>query len=415
MDGQHDVSIVDFADGDARVPCHRAVDRALCERGTIPRVVGVRVHRAHHVCGVDILDREGDAGGLAMLRDLVLQECPDIGQLLVSTRVGAARALDDCVAAPLCDDNDCTPLSPHDVCDLRQKLVQGDVHLGQQDDINVSRRERRSGGDPTAMSAHEFDQADAVRICRRLDICRVDGAQCLRACRFEAEGSVQDLDVVVDCLWHSHHCALVSDLRHLDETRHCTRVSAIASEHEVLSDVSPLHDLCDLRVWRVAAVTDQYAAALHVDILDILRRELNPLIFPNEAEVAANDTIDSLNSVCEQHLGELTNHSVQARAQASACDNRCAHAGLPRIEVQHLACSSPQELHVAPARCLFGAVPLEGLCAPDIASDEAAGGIDRARQRILHVLGSEGITQIRALMALDLGAGPQHILHGKRR
>mmetsp|Transcript_25124 Transcript_25124/g.72409 ORF Transcript_25124/g.72409 Transcript_25124/m.72409 type:complete len:229 (-) Transcript_25124:2545-3231(-) len=228
----------------------------------------------------------------------------------------------------------------------------------------MPRREGRRGSDPAAMPTHELDQADAVRVGRGLDVGGVDGPERLRARGVEAEGPVNQLHIVVDGLRHANHCAFVVDLQQAVEGLHRALVRAVAAQYKVLADVLGRQRLRNLGVRRIAAVAHEDATAFVVDILHPLLRELDPSLGLDRALEATDDAVHLPHAICPQHLDQLADHGVQARADAAACDDRRGEAVLGRVPMQHPARPTPQELEVLAAARIIDAPLGERLGAP---------------------------------------------------
>mmetsp|Transcript_86647 Transcript_86647/g.185657 ORF Transcript_86647/g.185657 Transcript_86647/m.185657 type:complete len:224 (-) Transcript_86647:2338-3009(-) len=170
VDGQHHISSVHSPDRDAGVAGHGCMDGLLCQPSAVGLVVGVGRHGTDHVGRVDVLDRDREVVLFAVARDLVLQVGAHVGHDLVPARVPLSGALDNGVAAPLRHDNHRPLLLPHQLRYVVEKLVQRGVHLRDEAYIYIPRSQRGRCGDPSAMPAHELDEADAVRIGGRLHV-----------------------------------------------------------------------------------------------------------------------------------------------------------------------------------------------------------------------------------------------------
>jgi len=70
----------------------------------------------------------------------------------------------------------------------------------------------------------------------------------------------------------------VAEACHLLEDFHSSSMRAVTAEDKELANLSVLHDLCDIRWWRVTTIAHKDAATLHVDVLNELRSQRNPSI-----------------------------------------------------------------------------------------------------------------------------------------
>mmetsp|Transcript_21555 Transcript_21555/g.59835 ORF Transcript_21555/g.59835 Transcript_21555/m.59835 type:complete len:411 (+) Transcript_21555:612-1844(+) len=272
-------------------PRHGPVHRVQGLGGAEDPVVRVGLHRPHSICGIDVLDGEGQLHGLEAVHDLVLQPGPHVRQLHIAACVALPGALHEGVAAALRHDHDGKALPLHDLDQVREQLRQRHVHLGQEAHVHVPGRQDRLHGDPAAVPAHQLHQADAVGVCSGLHVCRVDGLHRLCTRSVKAKASVQHLDVVVDRLRHADDGTLVTYPRHLVEAFHCPLVRAIPAEHEELPDIPSPHHLRYLRGGRIAAIADQDAAPKHVDVLHDLLLEIDPFFILGAPIIAAADAI----------------------------------------------------------------------------------------------------------------------------
>mmetsp|Transcript_133084 Transcript_133084/g.315456 ORF Transcript_133084/g.315456 Transcript_133084/m.315456 type:complete len:224 (+) Transcript_133084:2430-3101(+) len=217
-------------------------------------------------------------------------------------------------------------------------------------------------GNKTAMPTHELHQANAVRVARGLHVGGINRLLRLTAGSVEAERPVEDGDVIVNGLGHTHHGTLVADLLHGFEGLHGALVRAIASQDEELSHLAALHHLGDLRVRGVAAVADQDAAPQLVDVLHGLRGELHPMLILHTALVAPDDAVDGLAAVRPKDLHDLTDDVVQAWAQATTSDNGGRHLRILRIKVDVARWSGPLKLKVGAWSRISCAGAIERLC-----------------------------------------------------
>mmetsp|Transcript_59549 Transcript_59549/g.169363 ORF Transcript_59549/g.169363 Transcript_59549/m.169363 type:complete len:276 (-) Transcript_59549:2319-3146(-) len=235
-------------------------------------------------------------------------------------------------------------LRAHEVLAVLEHLVEADVHLGQQADVHVTRGKDRHHREVSAVPPHELHEAYAVRVARCLHVGAADGLERLAAGRVEAEGPVKHVDVVVDGLGHAHDRNLVANLLRALESVHGARLGAVSANDKVLRDVHLLERLCNVDMLRVAPVAHQNGPALHVDVLDGVRRQLHPLLRLYHALVASDAPKDVWHAVTGERHDDLPNDRVQPWAKSTTSDN---HRGtLRRVKVQDLARAASQHLVV---------------------------------------------------------------------
>mmetsp|Transcript_56997 Transcript_56997/g.133686 ORF Transcript_56997/g.133686 Transcript_56997/m.133686 type:complete len:218 (-) Transcript_56997:1459-2112(-) len=214
-------------------------------------------------------------------------------------------------------------------------------------------------GNETAMPTHELHQANAVRVARGLHVGGINRLLRLTAGSVEAERPVEDGDVIVNGLRYTNHGNLVANLLGTREGLERARLRAIATNHEVLLDILLLQSLGNFHVCRVATITDKDGASFLVDVLHNIRRQGHPSVGLHHAFVASPAAVNVLYTVPGQSHHQLANHGVQARAQASTCDDHgraCTWS-----KVQNLPRAAAQELEVGTAPVITTVVAHERL------------------------------------------------------
>mmetsp|Transcript_59552 Transcript_59552/g.169406 ORF Transcript_59552/g.169406 Transcript_59552/m.169406 type:complete len:359 (-) Transcript_59552:2319-3395(-) len=318
--------------------------RVLGQDGAVNAVVGVRGHRADRVRRVDVLDGQGLVHLLEVPEELVPEPWAHVCQLRVPPRVLLARALQQGVTTALSHDDHGVALLLHELHGLCEDFRQGDVHLWQHADVHAARRQGPVHGNEPAVPAHQLHEPNAVCVAGGLHVRRCDRLLGLRARRVEAEGPVHDRDVVVDGLGHAHDRNLVANLLRALESVHGARLGAVSANDKVLRDVHLLERLCNVDMLRVAPVAHQNGPALHVDVLDGVRRQLHPLLRLYHALVASDAPKDVWHAVTGERHDDLPNDRVQPWAKSTTSDN---HRGtLRRVKVQDLARAASQHLVV---------------------------------------------------------------------
>mmetsp|Transcript_13527 Transcript_13527/g.34420 ORF Transcript_13527/g.34420 Transcript_13527/m.34420 type:complete len:333 (-) Transcript_13527:608-1606(-) len=200
--GDEDVVRVDEADGEARVSRHGAVDGGLGEEAAVEGVGGVGGDGADHVGRVDVFQVRFDLVVVEVLGDFRFHPQPDVGEDRVPRGVllGGVRG-EEVHSRALRDDDDAVLLALEEVGDVPQQSalaleLEGD--LGDEAEVDLSRREGGLHGDVARVAAHEFDEADAVEGGGGLDFRGGDGHLGFFDGGVEAEGFVDERDVVVD-------------------------------------------------------------------------------------------------------------------------------------------------------------------------------------------------------------------------
>mmetsp|Transcript_105212 Transcript_105212/g.304335 ORF Transcript_105212/g.304335 Transcript_105212/m.304335 type:complete len:889 (-) Transcript_105212:6713-9379(-) len=417
LDWQHNIPLKDLADRHACVACHGCVDRVVRQDGAIHAVICVWSHRANHVGRVDILDCKRQLHLLEPIQDLVSQPRADICELHITACIDFAGAAKHRVPAALGDDDHAVALCLHQADAVLEDLVGRDIHLRQEADVHIPGRQACIHGDKAAMPPHELHQANAISIASRLGVSGLHSLQCLGTRRVEAEGPIQDVEVVLHGLRDRDDRALVATIEQELLDVDAPAVRAVSADDEELADAPGLQGCGHLLGGWVAAVVHEHAAALHVDVLHDLGRQIDPGLWFHATVVAALDTIDGLNAVGPQHVAEFADHIVQTRTKPTARHDGGRHAWLSRVEVQQLPWRRPAQLQVGSSLRLRSVVAGERLRVPRVALEEdvASDSKDSALQRIPAFLGGEGAAQVSALHALDHRPLPQDVFRLQRR
>mmetsp|Transcript_22309 Transcript_22309/g.76353 ORF Transcript_22309/g.76353 Transcript_22309/m.76353 type:complete len:223 (+) Transcript_22309:812-1480(+) len=199
---------------------HRAIDAVLC----------IGRHSTDHVRGVDVLDGKWLLDLLEVSQDLVAH--PDTDVLVVAR---AFARIAQGVGAAVGDDDDCVALGSHELLNISQKLVQVHMHLGDDTEVNDTRRHDCIQSDKATLFTEQLHEADAVGIARRFHISGFDGLFRLADRGVETEGLVHDGQVVVDGLRDADDGALVLHARQQPQDVDGTFLAAIASDDEELA------------------------------------------------------------------------------------------------------------------------------------------------------------------------------------
>jgi hypothetical protein len=329
-------------DGESGVPGHGAVQCAVRQQRAVDVVGGVGRHGADHVRRVDVLEGDREAGLLLeMLLDLVGEPEADVEEHLVAGRVvgvGEVHALgDEVLAGALGHDDDHVAVVAEALLDELEEAapaVEVEGRLRDEAAVDVAAGERGVHGDEAAVPAHELDDPDAVLGALGLDVRGVDGALRLLHGGVEAEGLVDDGDVVIDGLGHADDGALEAAPLHLLVDGRGALLRAVAADDVHLVDPAVLDAVHDLGRVLAAAGGAQHRAAALVDVVDGARRELHR-VARVEALVPALDAVHGGHAVhVVQAADELADDGVEARAQPAAGHDRRRH--LVRLEVHAL-------------------------------------------------------------------------------
>mmetsp|Transcript_139270 Transcript_139270/g.347178 ORF Transcript_139270/g.347178 Transcript_139270/m.347178 type:complete len:228 (+) Transcript_139270:959-1642(+) len=216
--------------------------------------------------------------------------------------------------------------------------------------------------DPAAMPAHQLHEADAIRVRCCLCVGGVDGFHCLRASCLVAERTIEDGNIIIDCLRDPHHRDVVIDLLRAPEDLHGPTMCPIATDHKVVRDFLLLEDLGNIHAWRIPAVADQDCTTTIVDVLDHLRGELYPIARGRHALVTTLASEDIGHTIGRERHHNLADDRIEARAEATAGDNDGFAIG--RVEVEMLTGPSEKHLVIDMATVVALVRAHEGLCSP---------------------------------------------------
>mmetsp|Transcript_79013 Transcript_79013/g.169306 ORF Transcript_79013/g.169306 Transcript_79013/m.169306 type:complete len:318 (+) Transcript_79013:537-1490(+) len=296
---------------------------------------------------------------------------------------------------------------------IRKQLWQRDFHLRNEAYVNMSCSDGGRRRYPTAMASHQLHQTNAVRVCRRLAIGGVDRPHGFCTRSVEPEGAIHQSDVVVDGFGYANHSALVPDLCHRFEALHRTLVSSVTAENKILPDVVALQGLRYLRVGRIPAVAHEDAAALHMDVLHGVVRQFDPPVVLHATLIAPDNAINLLHTVGVQHLHDLADDTIQARAEAATSDNCRCGAWFLGVEMYHLGGSTAHHLQVGARGGVGSAMPFEDLRCPGAWLDEHAltARGQGVRHGILQRLRCELLAEVYAFQPCDRGARREHRVH----
>mmetsp|Transcript_39509 Transcript_39509/g.86293 ORF Transcript_39509/g.86293 Transcript_39509/m.86293 type:complete len:574 (-) Transcript_39509:127-1848(-) len=347
MDGHEDVVVVNHDGAETGVAGHRPVHSVVRQDGAVDAVEGVRRRGTDHVRRVHVLDGQGYTLLLEVGLYGLLEPRPDVGQALVASRICPAVSLDECVAKPLCNDDDCILLPLLELYEVRKHLVHFDVHLRNKAKVHVPRGSDSLDRDEPGMPAHDLHNAQAVGIASGFHVGSIDSLCGLGDRSVESKGEVQHRDVIVDGFGDACDRALVVEPLHLRESLHCAHVCAVPADDVDVVDALLLIHLGHLDVRRVTAIGDQEAATASVDLVDYVGVQLDPLFWLHDALVAAYNPKNLPRPVLPEHQNYLPDHRVQTRAKASAVhDSRPHLCGIP---VQCLSRSRPDSIDELPA------------------------------------------------------------------
>mmetsp|Transcript_72628 Transcript_72628/g.203938 ORF Transcript_72628/g.203938 Transcript_72628/m.203938 type:complete len:242 (-) Transcript_72628:247-972(-) len=200
--GHHHDDVVDGAHAHARVAPHGGVHRIARQVGAVDVVAGLDGHRADDVGGVDV---EAPAAPRLQVRvHLVPQEDPDVPVDRVPRRVLLPRG--HVLLARALGHRDHHEVLPGQCAvDVRQYVLHLHIHLGDQHQVHDRRRQRRVHGHEAGVAAYQLQDAHTALRARRLDPSVPDHIRGRRHRGLKAEGLLEDQDVVVDGVRHTHH------------------------------------------------------------------------------------------------------------------------------------------------------------------------------------------------------------------
>mmetsp|Transcript_22688 Transcript_22688/g.73157 ORF Transcript_22688/g.73157 Transcript_22688/m.73157 type:complete len:282 (-) Transcript_22688:278-1123(-) len=226
------------------------------------------------------------------------------------------------------------------------------LDLRDQAEVHQVRSERRVSRDEAGIAPHQLDDANALLARGGLDPAVADHLRRRLHRRVEAKGAVDKQDVVVDRLWHAdNRDGQPLPPRLLVEQVAC-ELGPVAADHKEQVDAELLEGLADL--WRVEAASPRLEdrSALHVDLADNLRVELEHLVlvWRGEAVVPARGAVDLPHVVVvPQAVGDALDDRVEAGAQASARHHdRLDLGGLPENVLGRVGADAVASQGVAP-------------------------------------------------------------------
>lgn len=181
-------------------------------------------------------------------------------------------------------------------------------------------------GDETCITSHQLHYADAVVGRCRLGVCRVDHCRRhLNRC-VEAEGVVDERDIVVDSLGNT---SKANNDSAFDRSLHQpvdTSVRAITANNVDLVHALLHETIQHLVSIKAATARPQDRPSLLVDVLDTFRRQLDPIVcdIGVDALVAPLDPVDlaHLVAVVQSH-DKFADDDIETGAESSTGQNHC--------------------------------------------------------------------------------------------
>ena len=132
--------------------------------------------------------------------------------------------------------------------------------------------------DEARVSTHELHDGHGLGTTRRLDPAIANDARCRLHGRIEAEGLVDEEHVVVDRLGHAHDAHVQLALACLLIQQMAGELRAVAADDEEHVDAVRSQGVADRARVEAAAPGLEDGAALHMNLTDELRVELDPLV-----------------------------------------------------------------------------------------------------------------------------------------
>mmetsp|Transcript_25219 Transcript_25219/g.72615 ORF Transcript_25219/g.72615 Transcript_25219/m.72615 type:complete len:264 (-) Transcript_25219:355-1146(-) len=256
-----------------------------------------------------------------MLIDLVAQEGANV------TIDGVARSVflprrHELLTRTLRNGDDHEALPCHHLIHVGQDVFELDLHLRDEAEVHDVRGHGRKHGDETRIATHQFHDADTFESAARLDPSIADDLRCLGNCRVEPEGLVEHDDVVVDGLRDADDADELRPLQRGLVEQVPRELCAVPADEEHDGNTEALHAVQDLLCVEAATASLQDTAALHVDVINEGRCQLDGRVevWLCEAVVAGLHAIDLLDAILEPKVvGNATNNGVQSWAQPSTC------------------------------------------------------------------------------------------------
>mmetsp|Transcript_9312 Transcript_9312/g.29375 ORF Transcript_9312/g.29375 Transcript_9312/m.29375 type:complete len:368 (+) Transcript_9312:423-1526(+) len=314
--------------------------RVLCQQKAKQRIRCTWWHGSDHVARVDVLDGGLHVLGRKVAGDAILDEGTDGRQRAVATGIacgGGALLAQQVLARALGKHHDGVPLGVQHALQVREAAalaVQLNGHLGDEAQIGILAGQRGVRRDEACMAPHELHDADAVRSAGGFDLGGPDGGLRLFDGRVEAEGAVDEVDVVVDGFGDAGHAELQLVVARGKVQLLRSPMGAVASDDVELVHPVALQPGEDAAAVEPAARGAQHSAAFVVDALHRGGRKQDGLLAGCHAHVAVADAEHGGHAVeVVKRVDQFTHDVVDAGAEAAAGHDRGSHLAWVPVEM----------------------------------------------------------------------------------
>mmetsp|Transcript_76020 Transcript_76020/g.211230 ORF Transcript_76020/g.211230 Transcript_76020/m.211230 type:complete len:242 (+) Transcript_76020:228-953(+) len=239
------------------------MDRVMGEAAAVDVVVRPDRHRADDVRRVDV--KASPALLLQVSVHRVSQEDADVavdgvarGVLLSGGHV--------VLPGTLRDGDDHKVLARQDLVDVFVNVLHFELHLGDQHEVHDSRGQRSVHGDEASVAPHELHDADALVAARGFDPAVADDLRGRRHSAVEAEGLVEEQDVVIDGLWNADDAERQASFFRLRVKHVPSVLGPVAADDEQHVNAHLFDVVANLDRVKASTAGLQDAATLHVDL-----------------------------------------------------------------------------------------------------------------------------------------------------
>jgi hypothetical protein len=209
------------------------------------------------------------------------------------------------------------------------RALQDNRDLRDQHHVHVGGRERRMASDEAGVPPHQLHHSDAVPGSGGFHVRAADHVHRSGEGRLEAEGAIDEVDVVVDRLGDADHADRQAPLVNLRHQAHRAAERAVSPDHEQHTDVELLQAIDHLARILVAARRAEHGAARLMRVRDHRGREPHgaDAVATHQPLVAVTEAVDLRDAVTVRELhDQAAHHVVETGAQPAAGDDAALQA-----------------------------------------------------------------------------------------